>query len=350
MARGQFDALQDDSSSSSSSSDDQQAVAAAANIPSYEDLSMSRADEETVLAAVYGEDFTRQNGAWGCPKLQVHVKPPPDEKVVGCELTLSVQLGKHYPYVVPTLELLNVKGLNKTEQESLLKQLKDRMVELAETGTVMVIELVQLAEDCVLEHNQDPTLSAWEQMKARQEKEQLEKEQLERQWLEPTSHSKQQQSLGLLSDDGRPRGDAASSDIQRELNRQREAIDAARQRQNPNGVLGRQTSSSTGENPLTAFYYADNEDDDDFDDAELEDDPQTASADEPGSSRYRTDFIELGVLGRGGGGEVVKVRNRLDRRTCKCMVGLLLRSSFLSHRHHRRHQKDHFGIRTRKVC
>jgi translation initiation factor 2-alpha kinase 4 len=33
-----------------------------------------------------------------------------------------------------------------------------------------------------------------------------------------------------------------------------------------------------------------------------------------GSSRYKSDFIELGVLGRGGGGEVVKVRNRLDRR------------------------------------
>ena len=32
-------------------------------------------------------------------------------------------------------------------------------------------------------------------------------------------------------------------------------------------------------------------------------------------SRYRTDFIELGLLGRGGGGEVVKVKNRLDRRT-----------------------------------
>lgn len=31
-------------------------------------------------------------------------------------------------------------------------------------------------------------------------------------------------------------------------------------------------------------------------------------------SRYQTDFVELGPLGRGGGGEVVKAINRLDRR------------------------------------
>ena len=49
--------------------------------------------------------------------------------------------------------------------------------------------------------------------------------------------------------------------------------------------------------------------DDEEDDAFEEDEPPVA-----GSSRYQADFIELGLLGRGGGGEVVKVRNRLDRR------------------------------------
>jgi hypothetical protein len=42
-----------------------------------EDLSTARADEETVLAAVYGEeDFRRIPGVWGCAKLQVKVRPP----------------------------------------------------------------------------------------------------------------------------------------------------------------------------------------------------------------------------------------------------------------------------------
>ena len=46
------------------------------HIPSYEDLSASRADEETVLAAVYGEDFQRHRGVWGYPRLEVKVFPP----------------------------------------------------------------------------------------------------------------------------------------------------------------------------------------------------------------------------------------------------------------------------------
>ena len=52
----------------------------------------------------------------------------------------------------------------------------------------------------------------------------------------------------------------------------------------------------------------DDESEDEFDD---DNDYPTITA---GTSRYRNDFIEMGVLGRGGGGEVVKVRNRLDRR------------------------------------
>ena len=58
------------------------------DVPPYEDLSLYRSDEETVLAAVYGEDFRREDGVWGCAKLCVHVRPPDTEKEkVGSELT-----------------------------------------------------------------------------------------------------------------------------------------------------------------------------------------------------------------------------------------------------------------------
>ena len=57
-------------------------------IPSYEDLSLCRADEETVLNAVYGEDFTRQDGVWGCARLNIHIKPPDlSQEHIGSEVT-----------------------------------------------------------------------------------------------------------------------------------------------------------------------------------------------------------------------------------------------------------------------
>jgi hypothetical protein len=48
----------------------------ATHIPVYEDLSTSRADEETVLQAVYADDFQRNEGVWGTARLQVQVRPP----------------------------------------------------------------------------------------------------------------------------------------------------------------------------------------------------------------------------------------------------------------------------------
>lgn len=93
MPPGQFDALQDGDGESSSSEDDAAKSAATpkrvdqhVNVPSYEDLSVSRADEETVLMAVYGDDFSREDGVWGCARLNVHCRPP-DADRVGCELT-----------------------------------------------------------------------------------------------------------------------------------------------------------------------------------------------------------------------------------------------------------------------
>ncbi len=299
---GRFAALKDDSSSSGDDDgEDEPSIAVNALVPSYEDLSTYRADEETVLGAVYGSDFTRLIGTWGYPKLQVIVRPPSSD-VCHTELTLSVQLGKHYPYVIPTVELLHVKGLSKQEQATLLERIKERMVELAGSGTVMVIELVQLAEDFLLEHNQDPTLSAWEQMKAREAKEKQIQRDIERQWLE---HSSSKRNTSFVASPLKQDDQAVSTDIQKELARQRDAIDAAtRQRDNGDEMIQKR--------PFPEVVDGDNLSEEDDVDEDLEKPTKTN-----GSSRYQTDFIELGILGRGGGGEVVKVRNRLDRRICK---------------------------------
>jgi hypothetical protein len=90
MPSGRFDALQDEDESSD---DDESDIAPPPNtlqnavgIPSHEDLSVTRADEETVLAAVYGDEFSREDGASGVARLDVHCRPPDVDKV-GCELT-----------------------------------------------------------------------------------------------------------------------------------------------------------------------------------------------------------------------------------------------------------------------
>jgi hypothetical protein len=62
------------------------------NIPSDEDLSTFRLDEETVLEAVYANDFQRHNGAWGYARLEVNVRPPD---------VLPHQIGSRLRYVVP---------------------------------------------------------------------------------------------------------------------------------------------------------------------------------------------------------------------------------------------------------
>jgi eukaryotic translation initiation factor 2-alpha kinase 4 len=276
-----------------------------------EDLSGVRRDEETVLEAVYGSDFQRKAGAWGRPRFEVNVRPPDLEpQRIGCHLMLSISPGNNYPYTPPTIILRNVKGLSRNEKKELTQQLEARATELAATGSVMILELVQVAEDYLIEHNNDPTMSAWEQMKARealaksneikaqQEIERIMSSTTSAQEIVSPKHSNHSFRVTFQDEDSDTRPQSGmSEDIEREYARQRAALEAAQSKPLELKKLRSDSLSQT----------------DDFDDDEyLQYDPNLAKS--ANSSRYETDFIELGVLGRGGGGEVVKVRNRLDRR------------------------------------
>ena len=113
MPPGQFDALVDDSSEGDSDTkendDNDSAILRPShtnvNIPSYEDLSSNRSDEEMGLVAIYGDDFSKEVGTWGQQKLLVKVRPPgiEDPHKIGSSLTLATQIGKQYPYVVPKI-------------------------------------------------------------------------------------------------------------------------------------------------------------------------------------------------------------------------------------------------------
>jgi hypothetical protein len=58
------------------------------NIPSYEDLSITRIDEETVLNAVYADEFSTKEGPWGSRIWCVKVRPLDTEpSKIGSQLT-----------------------------------------------------------------------------------------------------------------------------------------------------------------------------------------------------------------------------------------------------------------------
>ena len=313
----------------SSSSDDDDQPNAKHPTGNFEDLSSYRADEETVLAAVYGDDFSSEEGVWGCARLNVRVRPPDiAREQVGSEFTLSAQLGKKYPYVAPKLELRNVKGLTRQEQQDLVALLNARAHECAATGNVMMCEIIQDAEDYLLEHNKDPAkanMSAWEQMKEREaaqeeaeRKQQEEQEAYRKQFLDDSSnHQRGKYEMSSVDKSGGAEMTAAAAmEAARELQKQMETLDAAFADRKRMRKLHSDFIDEADEDQSNAET---NHDDDfmDFDedsDADADDAEQRALMASTASSRYKSDFIELGLLGRGGGGEVVKARNFLDRR------------------------------------
>ena len=294
-------------------------------IPSFEDLSSLRVDEVTVLQEVYGNDFSMAKpGDGGNVTLQIFVRPLEIEPArVGSNVLLWIQLSRKYPYVVPKIDMRDVKGLSKSEQRDLMELLQRRSKQLASNGNVMILELVQVVEKFLHEHNRDPTLSEWEQMKAREklqkEKELRAQEELS-QLMKSMSHPQTSPS-GSITERSMPYAEESESlkgtinpeDLERELMRQRCALEETRRlrQQDTLGVRRFPSAVATAEEAVTTPKLEEKEDDDE----DFEDDYETAFGRVGASaSRYKTDFIELGVLGRGGGGEVVKVRNRLDRR------------------------------------
>lgn len=159
-----------------------------------------------------------------------------------------------------------------------------------------------MVEDYLTERQRTPQLSAWEQMKAREQQQAKEKQAQEeelKRMMDQAAASRIDISTGATSPPLPEVNETLL--IERELQRQKQALAGAQQ-----GTLKRETSVDDA----YGMASTDHEEDDDEFDLTAEDVLAAADA----KSRYRGDFIEMGVLGRGGGGEVVKVRNRLDRR------------------------------------
>jgi hypothetical protein len=198
------------------------------------------------------------------------------------------------PYVTPAMQFRNVKGLSSKERAELMEFLVPRAQACTLSGSVMVIELVQVFEDFLVTHNYDPNMLAWEQMKAREAHELKyrqrvgeEQDDVLRKLIlqESATGNPEESPIGIK------RLSTLGGEVEKELTRQVEALRMAGVKKRRNDVV---VPSAVDVNNV------DDEEDDEFE----EDEKPVA-----GSSRYQADFIELGLLGRGGGGEVVKVRN-----------------------------------------
>ncbi|KAL9183928.1 hypothetical protein ACHAXT_002014 [Thalassiosira profunda] len=320
------------------------------NYPQEEDLSLQRHDEETVLSAIYGDDFALEAGAWNCPLYKLRIRPASDVTDHGngraaapassalephqvpnphdphngrgeaaCELTLHIQLNRKYPFSVPMLKITDAVGVSNERTAELQQLLQAKASECAQRGEVMGWELGQVVEAFLVD--------VVERRKAEEKKRQ---DMLKR--LGDGKKRGIEDSLNLEDESYVP-GDEVDGDdnvstpanmvdvdTERELARQMEALDAADQmrkqrRQRAGGALSTVENEDAGEGEG-------GEEDDILQqlpgyDADFDLPPAafvTTDGDARESSRYQMDFVETAKLGQGGGGEVVQAINRLDRR------------------------------------
>eukprot|EP00588_Corethron_pennatum_P014419 CAMPEP_0194277742 /NCGR_PEP_ID=MMETSP0169-20130528/9981_1 /TAXON_ID=218684 /ORGANISM="Corethron pennatum, Strain L29A3" /LENGTH=1501 /DNA_ID=CAMNT_0039021777 /DNA_START=51 /DNA_END=4557 /DNA_ORIENTATION=+ len=279
--------------------------------------------ELEVLSAIYGPTndlLEATEGAWGQRTWRVRVRPAPNlesstaaagsdrgktDGRLACVLSLTV--GRRYPTVPPRIYLSDVVGLNEDERSKLQSVLNSGAQKCARSGREAACEVVQAAEDFLYARGAERTpatdASAYDVMEARMAREEGERRERERR-------------LCLVEDLSSPPGDGGADattelaeDVRREKVRQAAAFEG-----DAGNAAGRRRSDTETDASVTVGKGRRGEEDDDEEDYDDDGGAVSKSPLLSGSSRYVADFIELGILGRGGGGEVVKVRNRLDRR------------------------------------
>lgn len=244
-------------------------------------------EELEVLEAIYGPDFElRPNESLDevNQRFAITVRWRADEQE-GPSLCLIVQYNRCYPRIQPpSLEIESVSGLSDQQ----IAELSEKLSSSADqrVGDVMIYDLVVEIQEYLQQHCVQRQSSFFEQMLERQD-EQLREEEEQYQF-----ELQQQQEKAIAEEK------ALKQVLQNALERKEHDIREAFERkkitaQHQDGEIASDKESDSSSSVST--------------DDEME--HRIAS-----TSRYYNDFKELGLLGRGGGGEVVKAQNRLDRQ------------------------------------
>lgn len=329
--------------------------------------------EIEALQSIYAEDFEERPEVWGYPSFAIKVKPQAEDGVTCC-VTLVVTLNKLYPKIVPRCELVDVKGLVPNE----LAELKASIAKNAERniGEVMIHDIVSHIETYLYAHNKNPanTKTFYEKMQTRKKLEETALDDLRSGRVlgddiddldsEAGERRDRQRDRGGRSDKRSSGGQEAGTGsttqgltdeqmLDGELNL-RGRLHSGERSVSLGSSMEEDNKASSFTNSLKKSWDVENKNefdesiseggetwltellkhkisenlmeyDDDLDDDDEEHEHQQQQQQlllqqqqkqqgVEGGSRYHKEFQEIHLLGKGGGGEVWKVKNNLDRR------------------------------------
>lgn len=247
------------------------------------------------------------------------------------EVLVHIDFGRAYPLKQAANIAVEAKhGLSDEETKKLEKELEKLAEE--KIGDVMTYDLVSHATDFIQEHLKDQS-SFFDQMMQRQQDRDIEKKLAEdklHQLEEEEALAKNQEILAIIDAERKRKQEKMKKrNNARRRRRHRSSIDMVDEYGDSGDEFdGSESEFDNSSERVSTILERNrshgNDDDhlDDGDNGEVSSDADDSSAEETDSlldaehihSRYHGDFKELGLLGRGGGGEVVKVRNRLDRQ------------------------------------
>ncbi|RHZ34759.1 hypothetical protein DYB31_006291 [Aphanomyces astaci] len=272
-------------------------------------------EEMEVLQAIYGDDYSERKSIKGFPSFAISISKQGETlssngsgDIQGvATVSLRLQLRRGYPVAdVPDVDVESSDGLTDSEVatlEEMLQDLSREKLKLGE-GAVMVHDLIVATEEFLLRHIKDQR-SFFDQMVKRHQK-QAERDAEEHRRTkaleqEQAMHEEQQMQKVIQADiEKKAKMKHRGGQQHHHQPPTATAVDHATSVRTT--AAGRYDSSDESSSGSSDGSFGDSDSD-----------SRVVPA-QHSTSRYWNDFKEDKVLGRGGGGEVLKVQNRLDRQ------------------------------------
>ncbi|KAF0694836.1 Aste57867_14300 [Aphanomyces stellatus] len=256
-------------------------------------------EEMLVLESIFGSEYEERKSIKGFPAFAISVSRGSEylssngADIEGvAHVSLRFQLRKGYPLAdVPEIDVESFDGLTDKEVASLEEMLQRLSRDKVREQEQMVHYLIDVTGDYLVKHIKDQR-SFFDQMRNREEKEAARDaaERRRQKQLEDEQALQEEQQMQKV----------IQADIEKKLRMKH----TARTEKGSATAAAKDESVSDDEQSISDESSMDGSDDDD-------DDARHGGS---STSRYWNDFKEDKVLGRGGGGEVIKVQNRLDRQ------------------------------------